>query len=301
MHEEDDGILWKHVEYRTAYSEARRSRRLVLSFIATVVNYEYLLYWYFSQDGGVDLQVKLSGELSTNVPSKVEAGPEYGVLVAPGVNSQIHQHMFCARLVMSVDGLRNSVCEVNVEREPLGARNPYGNAFKAVESDLRTESEAQRKAAPGRFWRVYNLHSINKISGKPIAYRLIPSTRGGAQPLLLPQDESAVSRRGKFACNALWVTPLRDDERYPAGDHPTQSAGGDGLPKWTAKNRDVYDEQIVLWHSFGVTHVPRVEDFPVMSCETTGFSLRPDGFFLGNDGIDISPFVDDRSTCCETR
>ena len=36
MHEEDAGLLWKHVEYRTNHSEVRRSRRLVLSFIATV-------------------------------------------------------------------------------------------------------------------------------------------------------------------------------------------------------------------------------------------------------------------------
>jgi len=27
----------------------RRSRRLVLSFISTVVNYEYAFYWYFYQ------------------------------------------------------------------------------------------------------------------------------------------------------------------------------------------------------------------------------------------------------------
>ena len=39
MHEEDAGILWKHAEYRDGTAEVRRSRRLVISFIATVVNY----------------------------------------------------------------------------------------------------------------------------------------------------------------------------------------------------------------------------------------------------------------------
>lgn len=39
LHEEDAGILWKHTEYRTGHAEVRRGRRLVLSFIATVVNY----------------------------------------------------------------------------------------------------------------------------------------------------------------------------------------------------------------------------------------------------------------------
>ena len=49
MHEEDYGTLWKHTEYRTGHSEVRRSRRLVLSFIATIANYEYGFYWYFYQ------------------------------------------------------------------------------------------------------------------------------------------------------------------------------------------------------------------------------------------------------------
>lgn len=49
MHEEDYGTLWKHTEYRTGHSEVRRSRRLVLSFISTIANYEYGFYWYFYQ------------------------------------------------------------------------------------------------------------------------------------------------------------------------------------------------------------------------------------------------------------
>ncbi len=49
---QDYGLLWKHVEYRNAHSESRRSRRLVISSIATVVNYEYCFYWYLYQVGG---------------------------------------------------------------------------------------------------------------------------------------------------------------------------------------------------------------------------------------------------------
>lgn len=40
LHEEDAGLLWKHVEYRNGHNEARRARELVISSIATVVNYE---------------------------------------------------------------------------------------------------------------------------------------------------------------------------------------------------------------------------------------------------------------------
>ena len=66
-------------------------------------------------------------------------------------------------------------------------------------------------------------------------------------------------------------------------------------------------EDVVLWHAFGVTHVPRVEDFPVMNCEMTGFSLKPDGFNLGNPAIDLPPETNEKSKldtaasgCCAT-
>src|SRR5215468_9565325 len=64
MHEEDYGILWKHMDWRTNRTEVRRSRRLVVSFIATVGNYEYGFYWYFHQDGALELVVKMTGVIS---------------------------------------------------------------------------------------------------------------------------------------------------------------------------------------------------------------------------------------------
>ena len=65
MHEEDYGILWKHMDWRTNRTEVRRSRRLVVSFIATVGNYEYGFYWYFYQDGTLQFEIKMTGILNT--------------------------------------------------------------------------------------------------------------------------------------------------------------------------------------------------------------------------------------------
>ena len=92
-----------------------------------------------------------------------------------------------------------------------------------------------------------------------------------------------------FATKNLWVTPYDAAERWPAGVFPLQSDGGEGLPAWTAGDRGVEDADVVVWHCFAVTHVPRVEDFPVMPCEFTGFTLKPDGFFQGNPAIDLPP------------
>ena len=308
MHEEDDGILWKHVEYRNGHNEARRSRELVISSIATVVNYEYLFYWRLKLDGTMDYEIRLSGELSTNLPSAGEdpERPTHGTLVAPGVNSQIHQHMFCARLDMAVDGTKNTVSEVDIVPEPLGDHKPYGNAFSAIESVLTTEQEGVRiyDATKARAWKISNAEGkVNPITKKPVAYKLIPFTRGPAMPPLLTHpDASTVSSKGEFAKAHLWVTPYDPTERYPAGEYTPQAKEPAGLSVWTKANRPIEGEDIVLWHAFGVTHIPRVEDFPVMPCETTGFTLKPDGFFSGNPSVDMPPETNAKSKlsggCC---
>merc|ERR1712151_179087 len=303
MHEEDDGVLWKHVEYRNGQNETRSIRELVISSIATVVNYEYLFYWRLKMDGTIDFEIRLSGELSTNLTSEGEDenNPTHGVIVAPRVNAQIHQHMFCARLHMGVDGTKNSVSEVDI----IPQESPLGNAFVPVETPLKREHEAVRiyDANKARSWKISNSEGkVNSVNGKPTAYKLIPFTKGAAQPPLLTKEDSSVSIKGNFATAHLWVTPFDEKERYPAGEYTPQSLVQDGLPKWINDNRKVEDEDIVLWHAFGVTHVPRVEDFPVMPCEHTGFTLKPDGFFDGNPSIDVEPEVNERSkldkNCC---
>eukprot|EP01023_Acetabularia_acetabulum_P066619 TRINITY_DN9016_c0_g2_i1.p1 TRINITY_DN9016_c0_g2~~TRINITY_DN9016_c0_g2_i1.p1 ORF type:complete len:714 (+),score=119.60 TRINITY_DN9016_c0_g2_i1:60-2201(+) len=303
IHEEDRGLLWKHLDYRTGYAESRRSRVLVISFIATVVNYEYLFYWYFYQDGTIEYEIKLSGELSTNVLSSGETKPEYGTLVSPGVNAQFHQHLFCARLDVAVGdkhgGKGLQICEVDVEAMVQDeVKNPWGNGFKTVETILTTEQEAQRvtSASKNRIWRIVNPNQLNPITGDPIAYCLMPSVGQS----LLAAHNSLVAKKGRFAEKNLWVTPYDEEQQWPAGDYPMQSEGEQGLPLWTSQDRSLVGEDVVLWHTFGVTHIPRPEDFPVMPVEKVGFTLKPFGFFAMNPAVDIPPITDSasRQVCC---
>src|SRR4029079_16215628 len=95
--------------------------------------------------------------------------------------------------------------------------------------------------------------------------------------------------RAAFATKNLWVTSYAPDEIHAAGAYPNQSAGGDGLPQWTSADRSLVSTDVLLWHSFGVTHIPRPEDWPVMPVEYAGFSLVPFGFFDQNPALDVPP------------
>jgi primary-amine oxidase len=286
MHEEDYGIGWKHVDLLTGGHEVRRSRRLVISHIATVGNYEYGFFWYLYLDGNIQLEVKLTGILSTQaVP--VGQGSPFANPIAPGLVAPVHQHLFCARLDLDVDGPVNRVEEVDAEALPPGPDNPWANAFRARTTLLARESEARRDVdvAASRTWRVVNPDATNAV-GRPTGYKLVPTM---STPTLLARPESSVGRRAGFARHNLWVTPYHPDQRRAAGEFPNQHDGGDGLPAWTAADRDLVDADVVLWYTFGVTHLPRPEDWPVMPVEYTGFLLTPFGFFDRNPALDVPP------------
>lgn len=282
IHEEDVGILWKHVDLHGGTSEVRRARRLVISSIATVGNYDYGFYWYLSLDGSIELEVKLTGVLSTRALAPGEEAL-HSPLVAPQLGAPVHQHLFCVRLDLDVDGPVNEVWEVDVEGLP-GPEDRWGGAFAPRETRLERESGARRMADPARrrSWKVVNPERHNRL-GQPVGYRLVP----GPGPVLLASPESSVARRAGFATASLWVTPYVPDERRAAGEYPNQHAGGDGLPRWTAADRSLVGTDVVLWHTFGVTHVPRPEDWPVMPVERCGFSLLPVGFFDQNPALDV--------------
>ncbi len=299
IHEEDSGILWKHWDFRTNRTEIRRGRRLVISCVCTVGNYEYGSYWYFKQDGGIEFEMKATGIVNT-VACPPGGPSKYGAEVAPGVEGQIHQHLFCARLDMAVDGRANSVVECNTAAEPMGSANPYGNAFYVTERILGTELAACRRSAPEsqRYWKVVNTNKHNHV-GKPVGYRL--EAGHVVTPFLNPEGPSG--RRSSFTENHLWVTRYHPEERYPGGEFMNHSDGRGGVSDFVKQDRSIDNEDVVLWHVFGLHHLPRTEDFPVQPVITTGFKLIPSGFFDQNPGIDLPPDVNKaskraNSACC---
>ncbi len=293
MHEEDWSILAKHSDLWSGIEYTRRNRRFVISFFTTVGNYDYGFYWYLYLDGTIEFEAKATGVVFTS--AYAGKGYPYASEIAPGLGAPFHQHLFSARLDMALDGDTNRVEEEDVVRVPMGPGNERGNAFTRQRTLLATECEGVRQAdnSIGRTWHVSNPNSLNRL-GEPVAYKLHPQ----GLPILLADPESSVAKRAAFATKGLWVTRFAEDERYPTGDFVNQHAGGAGLPAYIAADRDIDGEDIVLWHTFGLTHFPRVEDWPIMPVDTVGFKLRPDGFFDRSPVLDVPASVPPASGHC---
>jgi primary-amine oxidase len=284
IHEEDMGILWKHTDRRLPLApQVRRSRRLVVSSISTVENYEYGFFWYFYQDGNIQFEIKLTGVLSLGALHPGEKSA-YGALIAPQLYAPNHQHFFNVRLDFDLDGVENSVQRVDIEPDPISEHNPFENAFQAKTTTLATEKQARGhlNLETARTWRIINPTAKNGV-GEPVGYKFLP----GDNSFPFASPNAWWRKRAGFVNYHIWVTPYREDERYAAGPYPNQSTGGDGLSKWTEADRRVADTDLVLWYSFGHTHIPRPEDYPVMPAACIGFLLKPNGFFDLNPANDL--------------
>ena len=285
IHEEDFGINWKHtrIENDVPVSEVRRTRRLVVSAIATVGNYDYGFYWMFYPDGSWEQEVKATGIVQT-----IAADPDDPQItrhmIAPGLAAPIHQHFLCFRMDMEIDGGTNTVYEVDTVPLPAGPENPYHNAFTAAAKPLINESDGERVAnsASARHWRIANTNKVNHVGHAP-AYLLVP----GETVSMMAGPEAAVHGRAGFTQKVLWVTPYDESQMYAAGDYPNQSEPGQGIPAWIEADREIADEDLVLWYTVGMNHIVVPEDWPVAPVHRSGFKLRPSGFFDHNPALDL--------------
>jgi primary-amine oxidase len=276
-------VAWRHGREGANVIEARVKRDLVLRMYMTAGNYDYLFDWVFQQDGTLKMDAGASGMDATKGALGTADDEKYGRLIAPGRVGVNHSHFFSFRLDLDVDGPNNSLLVDRLVSQRLPADNPRRSIWTAETSEARTERDAQRHStmhAP-ELWRIVN-PSVRGPYGGPVGYQIDGHS---AMTLLAPDDY--LQQRAGFTNHTLWVTPYVPRELYAAGDYPTMSTAGDGLPKWTAANRAIAGTDIVAWLTMGFHHVPRPEDWPLMPVQTHSFSIRPVGFFVRNPAIDL--------------
>jgi primary-amine oxidase len=255
MHEIDQGIGWKHTNFRNGRSSVVRDRQLVIQCTATVANYEYILAFILDQAANLHIEVKATGIVST-MPIGEGSHVPWGTVVAPGVMAANHQHLFNVRIDPALDGMQNSIvfddCVPVDEDKEI---DPFGCAFRVDTTTIKQAGAYEIDLNKSRVYKIINSSQINRISGKPVGYKLhaIPSQ------MMMMRPSSFNYRRGVFASKPIWVTKYQDDELYAAGEFTNQSREDTGLALWSARQEDVENEDVVLWHTFGLTHVTRPE------------------------------------------
>jgi len=276
-------VAWRHGRERGAVIEARPKRDLVLRMFMTAGNYDYLFDWVFQQDGTLRVSVGATGMDQTKGISGKGGDEQYGRIIAPNLVGINHSHFFSFRLDLDVDGPANSFLADRLRTERLPASNPRRSIWKVETDSAGTESAAMRHStmtAP-EIWRLVN-PSVKGAYGSPVGYQI-----DGHGALTLLTEDDYMQRRAGFTNHTLWVTPYRSEELYAAGDYPTLSTAGDGLPKWTAANRPIANTDLVAWLTMGFHHVPRPEDWPIMPVAWHSFEIRPVGFFARNPALDL--------------
>jgi primary-amine oxidase len=284
LHEQDSGVGWKHTNHRTGIAALTRARTLVVQTIITVGNYEYIFAWLFQQNGTVELEMRATGIVSTAL---VDAGKQspWGNVVSPGVLAQNHQHLFCMRIDPMLDGDKNTLIqEDSIPLPESDDENPFGNAWKLVKRPFEKSTFADAAPDKNRVFKIINENRLNRISGNPVGFKLAPLP----SQLILAGKNSVVRKRARFAEHHIWVTRYRDGDLWAGGKWVNQSLEEtDGVADYAARKEDVRDQDIVVWHTFGMTHNPRVEDFPVMPVEVLTVLLKPADFFEGNPALDV--------------
>lgn len=284
LHEQDNGIGWKHTNWRTGRAVVTRNRELVVQFIITLANYEYVFAYKFNQAGNLDIETRATGIVScVNIdPGKTS---DYGTIVSPGVLAQNHQHIFAVRIDPAIDGHSNTVFQEESLPVPMNPEtNPRGNYYQVVKTPIETSAFADASPFTNRVFKIVNEAKLNPISQRPVGFKLLPPPT----QLLLADPKSVQAQRASFATHHVWVTKYADDEFYAAGKYTLQSRKEEGgVADMVARGENVRNEDLVVWSVFGLTHNPRTEDWPVMPCETHTIALRPADFFEVNPALDV--------------
>jgi primary-amine oxidase len=287
-------MIWRHGAETV---EGRPKRDLVVRAVAVLGNYDYVFDWMFQQDGTIRVavgatgitEVKIVRDRNTllaaangNGASGRKPADAYGRFVADNIVAVNHDHYFSYRIDLDVDGPTNSFVRDRLQTMELPADHPRRSVWVVNPEVARREHDAMLSMDMHRpaLWRVINNQTRNHV-GYNTSYQLMP---GMPIHTLLTADDYP-RRRAGFIDHHLWVTPHQPAELYAAGMYPTLSRPGEGLPQWTRANRGIENTDIVLWYTFGMHHVARAEDWPVMPVAWHAFELRPFDFFDGNPAM----------------
>lgn len=284
--EQYGGPEYKHNEMGRG-NESRERRELVVRWISTVGNYDYIFDWVFAENGTIQINAGATGieavkavESSTMHDETAAEDTKYGTLLDHNIVGTTHQHIYNFRLDLDVDGEQNSLMEVNPAVADNTEGGPRASSIVTEQSIVQTEQQAAQKFDASTIRLMSNTNKENKV-GNPVSYQIIPYA-GGTHPIakgaLFSEDEWLFNRVS-FMDKQIWVTKYDPAEQYPEGKYPNRSDTDTGLGEFTSNDESIVNTDNVLWMTTGTTHVARAEEWPIMPTEWVYTMLKPWNFF----------------------
>ena len=283
---------WRHYNPATKRAISRPKVELVVRFIPTLGNYDYVIDYVFERTGQIRVRAGATGldavktvTIETADAPGADAITANGALVAPYLVAPYHDHYFSFRVDIDVDGQSNTLVREGFVPQALPPDNLRKSMWKLARTTVTTEGPVLTEpGVRGELWRIINPNAKTPLGYHP-GYQL--EEVGSVPSILSPEDPP--QSRAAFSAHKLWVTAFDPQEMWPAGDFPNQSNGGDGLPRFVADRQPLENEDLVLWYSLGFRHVTRPEDWPLLPTRWFEFRLRPYGFFTVDPTHALAP------------
>ncbi|WP_301171931.1 primary-amine oxidase [Brevibacillus nitrificans] len=274
---------------------SRERRELVVRWISTVGNYDYIFDWILSPNGTIKIDVGATGieavkavKSSTMHDPTAKEDTRYGTLIDHNIVGTTHQHIYNFRLDLDVDGENNTLTEVNPQIAENTAGGPRKSVIVTEQKTVTTEQDAIQTFDPSTIRLMSNPSKENKV-GNPVSYQIMPYA-GGTHPVakgaMFSKDEWLYNRVN-FMDKQIWVTKYNPDERYPEGEYPNRAKTDTGLKEFTTNNDSIENTDNVVWMTTGTTHVARAEEWPIMPTEWVHAMLKPWNFFDQTPTLDL--------------
>lgn len=289
---------WRHFEVfaqgenQYVPAEGRPETELVVRTASEVGNYDYLIDYRFKQNGQLEIKVGatgLDGVKGANATSMDDptaaAETEYGTLIAPNLVAANHDHYFNFRIDFDIDQPKNQFMTMDIVPAELDADSPRRSMWKVEHNMPETELAAtyQISAFEPRYFMLQNPDRKGPLGHNP-GY-MIHHGSVAYGPFDFKNDPPMI--RNAYIENSVWNTVYHPDERYAGGKFAMQSDGSDTLAQWVKRDAPLQNQDIVTWFTAGFHHIPRMEDWPVMSTEWKTVHIMPHNFFPMNPAITI--------------
>ena len=289
---------WRHFEVFAQTLEApvpaegRPATELVIRTASEVGNYDYLIDYRLKQSGQLEIKIGATGldavkgvaAMSMNDPT-AEADTEYGTLIAPNLVAANHDHYFNFRIDLDVDQPANHFGTMNIVPAEVAPDARRRSLWKVEERMPHSEMEARYKISSmdPKYFHISNPSREGYLGHTP--GWMIHHGDVAYGPFDFQNDPPM--KRNAYIEYSVWVTPYDPAQRYAGGAFAMQSDGSDTLAEWVKADRPLMDEDIVTWFSAGFHHIPRMEDWPVMSTEWKTVHIMPYNFFAHNPAMTI--------------